>query len=270
MEQQFFDTNSSGHTSEEKNPIQVADRLFQTLEYLADHGSSALSEISDSLALNKSTAHRILSSLQYMGYVTQNEENGHYELSFKIADLSERMLSHVDVIGIVRPHLQSLMETCGETVHLVRREGNMCVYIAKVEATRNNIHMVSHIGSSIPFYLSSVGKALAANMTTEEVQRLWEQTAIRRMTSYTITNINDFLDALETVRRKGYALDNEENETGVRCIGAALSIGGKSTEYAFSISLPINRMDNDRISELSEYILNTKAAIEASFNGGIK
>ena len=147
----------------------------------------------------------------------------------------------------------------------MKREGSDCVYIDKVEATQNNIRMVSHIGSRIPFYRSAVGKALAANMTEDEVAKLWAHTKINRTTPYTISNYEDFSDILNEIRRKGYALDNEENETGVRCIGAALDIAENSTEYAFSISLPVGRMDNDRIGELSKLILRTKHDIEQNF-----
>ncbi|MBR1797993.1 MAG: IclR family transcriptional regulator [Clostridiales bacterium] len=249
---------------EEKNPIQVADRLFGALEYLADNGASSLTETAAALELNKSTMHRIFSSLICLGYVRQNEVNGLYEMTFKVADLTERMMNHVDVINIVHPYLQRLMEKCNETVHFVRREETECVYIDKVEATSNNIRMVSRIGSRIPFYRSSGGKALAANMSPSEVKALWDSCDIQRKTAYTITNYDNLCDALEEIRRKGYALDNEENETGVRCIGIALDIAGRSVDYAISISVPISRMDNDRIEELSKYILETKKEIDTT------
>ena len=88
---------------EGKNPIQVADRLFQALELLADQGPLGLMELSTALKLNKSTAHRIVSSLQYMGYVKQNSDNAKYELTFKIVDLSSKDMRKVDVVNIVRP-----------------------------------------------------------------------------------------------------------------------------------------------------------------------
>ncbi len=253
-------------SSEEKNPIQVAGRLFGALEFLASNGASGLTEIAEALELNKSTAHRVMASLQFMGYARQNEESGKYELTFKLVDLSNRMMEKVDVVAAVRPFLRKLMVTTGETVHFVKREGAEVVYIDKVETDRNNVRMVSHVGSRLPFYRSAVGKALAANMTPDEVKTLWNSCEIERMTPYTITNFEDFMDALEEVRRKGYALDNEENETGVRCIAVALNISGNQHEYAFSISVPISRMDNDRIRELSTIVLDAQKEIDAAMN----
>lgn len=250
---------------EEKNPIQVADRLFQTMELLADRGALGLMELSKELGLNKSTAHRVVSSLIYMGYAKQNQENGKYEMTFKVVDLSNKIMAKVDIVNRVKPYLKQLMLRSGETVHFVERDGCEAVYIDKVEAYQNSVQMVSRIGSRIPVYCSGVGKAMAAVLSLPEVQHIWEESEIVRCTPYTITNYEEFLESLDEVRKKGYALDNEENETGVRCIAAALPGRTGEAQYAFSISAPINRMDNDRIRELSEYILETKENLLKEF-----
>ena len=230
----------------DKNPIQVAGRVFGALEYLTDAGTAGLMEISTALGLNKSTTRRVLCSLEYMGYVRQNELTGRYEPTFKIVDLAGRVLQKLDIIELVRPYLKELMEQCGETVHLVKMEGADVIYVDKVEAYHYNFRMASRIGSSIPFYRSAVGKALAAHMSREEVRTLWNMCRIERMTPYTITDFGEF-------------------ETGVRCIAAALELPGVDGLYAFSISVPIVRMDNDRIRELAGQVLETKAKIDARF-----
>ena len=250
---------------EEKNPIQVADRLFGCLELLAKNGAQSLAEATEALGLNKSTTHRILASLEYLGYVRQRQEDGKYEPTFKTVELSEQIMGRLDILGIVRPYLRNLMELTGETVHFVRREGESAVYIDKVQSVRNSVQMVSRIGSRIPLYCSGVGKALAATLTEKEVQELWDKSAIESRTPYTITNYQEFLLVLEEIRKRGYALDNEENETGVRCIAASLEIPANHGLYAFSISAPVNRMDNERILRLSADILKTKQAIEKLF-----
>jgi len=256
------------HTApEEKNPIQVAGRLFGALEYLAEHGETGLTELAEHLDLNKSTAHRIVSSLQYMGYARQRQESGKYELTFKIVDLSNEVIEKTDIIALIRPYMKRLAEATGETVHFVQRDGPDIVYIDKVESYQNAVRMISHIGSRMPFYRSAVGKAMAANMTEQEVRELWDVSDIEPVTPYTITDFGEFMLELDKVRDKGYAIDNEENETGVRCIGAALDIRQdascrKGTQYAFSISVPIGRMDNDRVRALSEVVLSMKKEID--------
>ena len=253
---------------EDKNPIQVAGRLFGMIELLADRGAMSLAELAAGLSLNKSTAHRVASSLQYMGYLRQDPENLRYELTFRIVGLAEQVRSNTDILGKIRPHLTHLAERSGETVHLVRREGCDMVYIDKVESSANSVRMISRIGSTIPIYRSGVGKAVAARLSPAEVQEIWNNSKIERITPHTITEYGEFLRILEEVRARGYAFDNEENETGVRCVAAALSLGETVPEYAFSISVPISRLNEQRLAELASLVLETKAEIEQQFLGG--
>lgn len=251
---------------EDKNPIQVAGRLFGALEFLADKGESGLCDIADGLGLNKSTTHRVLCSLEYMGYVLQNGENGKYKLSMKIVDMGNHIVDRMDINKMVRPYLRKLCDMTGETVHFVELEGSDIVYVDKEESDVNTVRMVSRIGSRIPFYRSAVGKAITAVMTNAEIKELWDSSSIKRMTPNTITNIKTFMNEISSIREKGYALDNEENEIGVRCIACSLSICGFKTKYAFSISAPISRMDDSRINELSEQLIETKKSIEKNVN----
>ena len=252
-----------------ENPIQVAGRLFGALEYLAQNGQSTLADLTQALELNKSTTHRVLASLQYMNYVRQDPETGHYEATFKLVDLADHLLEQVDVAQIVRPYLKELSEKTRETVHFVERDKNQVVYVDKVDSHDHTIQMTSYIGSKIPFYRTGVGKAMMANLTDQEILSLWDTCTIRKRTAYTITDPQSFLEEVAEVRRKGYALDNEENESGVRCIAAALSIES-GARYAFSISVPIGRMDNERIRELSGMVLDAKNAMDAELSGKLQ
>lgn len=253
-------TGGKGVTAvEQKNPIQVADRLFQAMEMLAEEGSVGLMELSRELGLNKSTAHRVLNSLIYMGYARQNTVNGKYEPTFKIVDMANKIMSKVDIVQVVRPYLRKLMEVTGETVHFVERDGLDAVYIDKVESFNNGIQMVSRIGSRIPLYCSGVGKAMVAGMDAREAEEIWNASRIEKLTPYTITDFEDFKKELTEIRRRGYALDNEENEAGVRCIACSLTDYMGKPSYAFSISAPVNRMGNARIEELAGYVLEAGA-----------
>lgn len=244
--------------TEEKNPIQVADRLFQTLEMLADTGEAGLMELSNQLNLHKSTVHRLLNSLIYMGYAKQDAQSGKYSLTFKITEISNKMLSQVDIIETAHPYLKRLMQETKETVHFVQLDGNYAVYIDKVESHQNSVRMVSKVGSRIPVYCSGVGKAMAALMKEEEVRSIWDSSDIHSLTPHTIVVYDEFLKVLEDVRKKGYALDNEENEEGVRCIAVSLPDYRGRPKYACSISAPVTRMTDSRIGELAECLLKMK------------
>ena len=117
-----------------KNPIQVAERLFQVIECLAENGPMGIMDLSAQLGFHKSTTHRLVTSLQYMGYIRQDEESLKYALSLKFLEIGGKILEQTNMASLVHPSLKKLSEQTGETVHLVRREGTEAVYIDKVES----------------------------------------------------------------------------------------------------------------------------------------
>lgn len=246
---------------ENKNPIQVADRLFLVLETLADTGPVVLADLCSHLDLNKSTVHRLLCSLIYMGYVKQDEETGKYFLSFKLFTLSNKLLNHMDILDTVRPFLKKLAHETGETVHFVQMDDTEAVYIYKEESHQNSVRMVSRVGSRIPLYCSGVGKAIAADMKDAQIEALWKKSKIQALTPYTITDYARFFEKIKQIRKNGYALDDEENELGVRCIAVSIPDYKNRPKYAFSISAPAVRMPDERIRELSSLVLKIKEEI---------
>ena len=251
---------------ETKNPIQVADRIFQTIEALAQSGPVGLLELSKDLNLNKSTVHRILNSLIYMGYVKQDVSTSKYSLTFKIWDIANQVLTKIDMVNIVKPYLRHLVEITGETVHLVQMDGTNAVYIDKVESYNNSVRMVSQVGKSIPLYCSGVGKAMLAEMKPESVKQIWDTSEIYKFTNHTITNYSILCERLEEVRKNGYALDDEENELGVRCIATSIKDHTGKARYAFSISAPSSRMNDKTIKNLAKKVLETRRQIESEWS----
>ncbi|MBO5372918.1 MAG: IclR family transcriptional regulator [Lachnospiraceae bacterium] len=249
---------------EEKNPIQSAERIFKILELLADKGDMGLLELSQELNLNKSTVHRMLSSLIYMGYAKQNEDTQKYSLSFKLVTLAGQLLERTNILPIARPYLEELSLLSGETVHLVQREGNHILYIDKVESTTGSIRMVSHVGMVHPMYCSGVGKAIMSTMTEEEIIQIWNESIIEKKTEHTITDFEEFKEVLANIRKQGYALDNEENELGVRCIAACIYDYHKNVKYAFSISGPTNRMTTEHVEQLSQDVLAVQKKLSSA------
>ena len=140
-------------------------------------------------------------------------------------------------------------------------DGTDAVYIYKEESLQNSVRMVSKVGSRIPLYCSAVGKAITADMPREQADSIWKKSRICALTEHTITNYSDFIHALDEVRQLGYALDNEENEIGVRCIAISLPDYKGRAKYAISISAPVSRMPDSRIRQLSQILLNAKQQI---------
>lgn len=252
-----------------KNPVQSAERIFQVMELLADRGALGLMEISAVVGLHKSTVHRLLMSLVYMGYVKQDEATQKYFLSYKVVGMAGKILNRMDILPVARPYLERLSDISGETIHLVQREGSNIFYIYKIEAKVGTIRMVSHVGMVLPMYCSGVGKAILATLPEDELRRVWEGSAVEKKTAKTITDFGEMQRVLAEVRERGYALDDEENEEGVRCLAACVRDCQREVKYAFSISGPVSRMTRERILALSVEVKRVKEELsrELGYSG---
>ena len=197
-----------------------------------------------------------------MGYIRQDEESLKYALSLKFLEIGGKILEQTNMASLVHPSLKKLSEQTGETVHLVRREGTEAVYIDKVESNVSSIRMVSRVGSRIPLYCSGVGKALLAELPDQEIREIWNSSEIVSLTPYTVTKFQDLMERIGTVRKVGYAMDDEENEEGVRCIAVSIPDYHKEPVYALSISAPVSRMTDARIAELAVDVLAFKKELE--------
>lgn len=247
-----------------QNPIQVSERIFNVIEALAQRGPMGLLELSKELGLNKTTVHRILNSLICMDYARQDPESLKYSLTFKFCGLSSQILAQNSMIDLARPYLKELSEQTGETVHFVQIDGRQAVYIDKVESSRSSVRLVSRIGRSVPLYCSGVGKALLADMNDEKIREIWEKSSIQSLTEYTVTDFEEFQKIIAQIRQNGYALDNEENELGVRCIAVSIKDFNGKPVYAISVSAPKDRMSDERILEIRDLILAAKENIRKS------
>ena len=118
------------------------------------------------------------------------------------------------------------------------------------------------VGKSIPLYCSGVGKALLADMKDEKVKKIWDHSEIRKLTDYTVVDFVKFQSLIADVRKSGYAMDNEENELGVRCIAVSLKGLHRKPSYAISVSAPKDRMDDARVEQFTHLILDTKQRIQ--------
>ena len=246
---------------QEKNPIQVSERIFQVIEYLARSGPSGLLEISSALNLNKTTVHRILNSLICMDYVRQNFETSKYFLGFKLCHISNQILAQSNIIDIVRPCIRKLAKDTGETVHLVQIEGTQAVYLDKIDTDSHSVRLASMIGKTVPLYCSGVGKALLADRSDEVIKEIWNQSEITKRTEYTITDFSELMREISQIRKDGCSFDREENELGISCIAVSLKDFRGKSSHAVSITAPTCYMNASRLETFRELILDARAQI---------
>ncbi len=252
----------------ETNSVQSVERTFLIIEELS--GASAglpLTELSKRVGLHKSTVHRLLSSLSAMGYVSKDSFTGNYRLSLRLFEISSRIVNDLDILEISKPYLDRLSILTSEAVHLVVRDGINIIYIYKADFNNNIVRMSSRIGLRSNMHCTAVGKSILATLGTDEVAQIWNGTEIKRFTEHSITSLDELLGQLSDIRRLGFALDNEENELGVRCVAASIVDYSGVAVGAFSVSAPTTRMDEDRIRELSGYVLETREKISREYGG---
>lgn len=235
----------------EQNIIQSVQRAFSLIELLSREQEMGISELSRLSGLHKATVFRMLATLEALGYVRKNPKTEQYSLTLKFLTISTTGLSHYSIKKQLRPILKELSEEFGETVHLVERSGDSVVYIDKYESEQNSIRMVSHIGMEQGMTTTAVGKALLAYEPPSEVAALWNRTEHPAKTEFTVTDLKAFETELEQVKQNGYAVDNEENELGVRCVAVAVADAFGARRYAVSVSAPVGRMSDEKVKKIA-------------------
>ena len=242
--------------------VQSIARIFSIIEVLAAHPKGAsLQEISKQSGLAKSTAHRLLASLITLGYAVQDSFSTHYRLTFKMFELSSGIVNDMDILSVAKPHLEKLARHAGAAVHLVIQDGVDIVYLYKAEATTDSTRMSSRVGMRSPMYCTGVGKAILATQSYCEAERVWRKSTLKKLTGNTITEFEPFIEQLKQIRMRGYAIDDEENELGIRCVALSLPAMTGRAEAAFSISGLAPLMDADRVAQLAQMCLEAKQAI---------
>lgn len=239
----------------ETGSVQSVERAFAIIEAMCREKESSVTGLSKATGLNKTTVFRFLNTLVNLGYVVKNDETEQYSLTLKFLRISSKRLAMYDIQHQMRPSLSKLSRDCGETVHLVERNGNKVVYIDKFESETNSVRMVSRIGMSLDIFTTAVGKAMLSFMSDSEIKELWKSHTHNKKTEYTISEIEDFLREIQEIRENGYAVDNEENELEVRCVAVAVPDAYGEYRYAVSVSAPKNRMDDDTVKKTAQKLL---------------
>lgn len=200
--------------------VPSVERAFRILDEVsqAAHGLT-LSEVTERTGIPKTTAFMLVSVMHDLGALAQHD--GQFVLGPMLAKLSGQALRRLDLRKAAAPHIQRLVQRTGFTSHLGVLNGLELIFVDKVESTRF-IQFLTYPGMSQPFYLSSLGKAIASFLPDDELEALLSKCEFVRKTNYTIGSAEAFREVAAAVRAQGYAVEDEENEEGVRCIGAPI------------------------------------------------
>jgi len=251
--------------SKPNNLVQTIERVSSILDILAQRAQGiSIRELSSAIGLPKGTTHRLLSSLSFFGYVRQDQRTRNYFLGLKFVELGHIILGQLDLRKVAEPFLRDLADRTKETIHLVILDRNEIVYIDKVETDQNpsGLKMASRIGLRNPAYSSAVGKMILAHFSEEELQNFFKEKTLMRRTENTLTDPILLREHLKTVRRQGYAVDDEENEKGIRCVAAPIYNEIGKAVAAISITAPAFRVTKKTIQEtLKREVMETASKI---------
>jgi IclR family transcriptional regulator, KDG regulon repressor len=225
-------------------------------------GGLGVTEIANQIDINKSSVFRTLSTLVQYGYVEQDCDTGKYKLGYKFLDMSSKLLESIDIRAEAKPFLQELEQKTNEVIHLVVYDQGEVVYIEKLEGNET-LRTHSKVGKRAPMHCTSVGKAILAHLHENDVRAIIERKGMPYHTEHTLNSMEALLEELNRIRRRGYALDLEENEYGITCIAAPVFDHLGNVVAAVSISGPTTRMTKDRLNQLGPMMIKTSQQLSA-------
>jgi IclR family transcriptional regulator, KDG regulon repressor len=241
--------------------VQSVERALQLLgAFNQDERQLALADLAERVGIPRPTAFRLLSTLEAQGFVRRVGTD--YCLGFRCFVLGNVVKADLAIEREALPFLEALRDVTGETTQLGILDGWQVVYLARVFSHLPVAYMRSRVGVVLPAYCTGLGKALLAELPPEEVER-WSRTQhFPRLTSATLTSPEELLANLAVIRRRGYALDQEEREVGVACIAAVVRDDTGSPVAAISAAGPVDRLPRDlEGSEMATRVVTAAAGI---------
>lgn len=195
--------------------------------------------------------------------MSQDPATKHYRLTLRLLELGTQVLDHIEIQDVAKPHLQTLSQLSGETAHLGVLDGWDVIFVGKAEPA-NPICLHSRVGRRVPSHCTAMGKILVAALPETQLQVYIATHPLTRLTPRTITSKVDWMSHLQSVRKRGYALDSEERRNGICCVGAPVRAHRGETVAAVSVSGPAFRMHGEKIPALARRVIDAATAISGA------
>lgn len=238
--------------------IQSVDHALDVLE--AFHGEEdelGITELSRRLKLHKNNIFRILATLENRGYIEQNRTTENYRLGLGTLEMGQTYIRHTGLLRIARPIMDELNRKVNENIYIGILKDRFAFYLDVVESN-HTVRVLSRVGCRVPAYCAAIGKAQLAFETPENIAEILGKKDLKKFTPKTISDREKLLEHLVLIKETGYALDDEEWDEGVRCVGAPIFDYTRKAVAAISISGPSVRMEMDKLKK--EYVSLVKEA----------
>lgn len=247
-------TESTGHVAALLKGLCIIEHLSE--------GETSLGVLARKMGLPKSSVHRLLDTLAEAGFVTQVGADDHYVLTPRLFEYGARALGAYDLLHIAIPHLRALRNETGETTHIAVRSGVSIIYLHN-EESHHSLKLKSRMGYQAPTHTTALGKCMLAWLSRAEQEEEVRRIAFKKLTPNTIADAATLLAHLEAVRRNGYGCSDEEDESGVFCLGAPVFNHYACLTAAVSVSMPKFRHDPAAEAGVVAAVQRTARAISA-------
>jgi IclR family acetate operon transcriptional repressor len=255
----------TGEARSQRGSVQSVDRALTLLEYLArSTGGTPLTELAAGARLNISTCHHLLATLVKWGYVAK-VPGRRYALGARGLHLGQAFLKQVDLPRRAQPLIERISAETGETVHLAVLQGDSIITLLRREGRHAVRVDTGALGASDAPHATATGKAMLAWLPEHEIRRILASKRMDGFTSNTITDADRLIEELRLVRRNGHALDREEFQPGVFCVGAAIRDHLGTVVGAISASTPTLRATDDHLALMRDSVMSAARALSAEF-----
>ncbi len=247
--------------------VQSLTRGLSLLEALARaEGGLTLTDLAQRVTLAPSTAHRLLATLEKMGYVYQGGELGRWYIGLQAFTVGSSFLANRDFVAQSHPYMRRLMEQSGETANLGIVDGTEAVFIDQVQC-RETMRTIVKLGSRVPLHASGVGKAIFAALPDEQIDAILKVKGLPRITANTITSPERMWASIRVIRQRGWSFDDEEHALATRCVAAPIYDEHAEVLGAISVAGPSSRLPDERIKQLGPLVAHTAEELTQRLGG---
>jgi len=246
--------------------VQSLDRALNLIEIVSQSDGIALTTLAQRADMPPSTVHRLLMTLAAHGFVEMHEQDQRWSIGVEAFRAGMAFQRRNNAVTLGRPVMQELMELSGETANIGIFEGDEVVFVTQVESY-DPIRAFFRAGERRSAHASGIGKVLLAHLPRETVEKVIRNKGLPAFTENTITDPQRLFAELEAIRQRGYAIDNQERNVGMRCIAAAIFNEFGEVVAGVSVSGPAVRLSDERIDRLGPEVRRAAAKITGLIGG---
>ncbi len=246
--------------------VQALEKGLIILRVLSKAGSVTLTDLSLQVGMPPSSAHRMLATLQKHGFVEFDEIGQHWRVGIEAFRIGSSYLERTNLVEASHIVMRDLMEKTGETANLAIADVGDVVFISQVES-HNPIRAFFRAGTRSAIHASGIGKVLMANMEQTEIKKILQKTGLTEFTSKTLSSSHSLFNDLELTRKRGWAFDNEERYSGMRCVAAPIYNSFGEAIAGISVSGPAVRFEDNRVVELGSIVMNAAKDVTKMIGG---